>query len=511
MSQDKIICNKSDLTSVADTIRSKLGVTDTYYVSELSDAIERIPTGTQLPTLTNPGTSSDLSSGKELIDQKGSIITGTNPYEKSSTDAAIAKEATLISQIQTVLNDKASANIELPTLTNPGTSADLLSGKELIDQNGNKVTGTIPTKSATIITPSTSDQTINSGVYLTGVQTIKGDANLVAGNIKSGVSIFGVTGTASGGGSSGSLEQCNVYFDPFANLFSAPETPLVATTLSIDGISNNFYDLINGGLTVLGGVVKNSLIIIGATVNPTGYVCSGCEYVGSMGFTETGASRTVPVFKITEESASISGVPCFVKDTKITLSDRSYKLVQDISYDDQLLVWDFDNGCYSYAKPVWIKKKQTIQNYFTCKFENGVILKLVGSNGNCHRVFNLDDNCFEYATKCVGKTIMTENGPTKLLSCERAEEEVEFYNIITRYHINLFANSVLTSCRLNNLYKIKDMKFLKDSRKIIPIEAYKGISQEFYDGLRLGEQKLENIPEIERYVRNLINLRKGEK
>ena len=55
------------------------------------------------------------------------------------------------------------------------------------------------------------------------------------------------------------------------------------------------------------------------------------------------------------------------------------------------------------------------------------------------------------------------------------------------------------------------MKFLKDSRKIIPIEAYKGISQEFYDGLRLGEQKLENIPEIERYVRNLINLRKGEK
>jgi hypothetical protein len=34
---------------------------------------------------------------------------------------------------------------------------------------------------------------------LTGAQTIKGDSNLVPENIKSGVSIFGVTGTCEGG------------------------------------------------------------------------------------------------------------------------------------------------------------------------------------------------------------------------------------------------------------------------------------------------------------------------
>ncbi len=60
---------------------------------------------------------------------------------------------------------------------------------------GNKITGTIPSKGATTYTPSTSNQTIASGNYLSGVQTIKGDANLVAGNIKKGVSIFGVAGT----------------------------------------------------------------------------------------------------------------------------------------------------------------------------------------------------------------------------------------------------------------------------------------------------------------------------
>ena len=49
-------------------------------------------------------------------------------------------------------------------------------------------------------TPTTSSQTISAGQYLSGAQTISGDANLVAANIISGVTIFGVTGTASGGG-----------------------------------------------------------------------------------------------------------------------------------------------------------------------------------------------------------------------------------------------------------------------------------------------------------------------
>lgn len=65
-------------------------------------------------------------------------------------------------------------------------------------------------KSAATYTPGTSDQNIASGQYLNGSQTIKGDNNLTAGNIKSGVSIFGVTGTYAGGGSSGGSGNNNV-------------------------------------------------------------------------------------------------------------------------------------------------------------------------------------------------------------------------------------------------------------------------------------------------------------
>ena len=48
---------------------------------------------------------------------------------------------------------------------------------------------------AQTITPGTSNQVIAGGKYLTGEQTIEGDSDLVAGNIKSGVNIFNVAGT----------------------------------------------------------------------------------------------------------------------------------------------------------------------------------------------------------------------------------------------------------------------------------------------------------------------------
>lgn len=53
----------------------------------------------------------------------------------------------------------------------------------------------LTTQAAKTVTPGTSNQTaVASGRYTTGTVTVSGDANLVAGNIKSGTSIFGVTG-----------------------------------------------------------------------------------------------------------------------------------------------------------------------------------------------------------------------------------------------------------------------------------------------------------------------------
>lgn len=78
--------------------------------------------------------------------------------------------------------------------TDAAASSSILSGKKAY-VNGSMVTGNITSKAAATITPNTADQTIASGQYLSGAQTIKGDANLTAANIKSGIDIFGVTGT----------------------------------------------------------------------------------------------------------------------------------------------------------------------------------------------------------------------------------------------------------------------------------------------------------------------------
>lgn len=80
---DKIICNKSDLVNIADAIRTKLGVIDTYYVPDLGSTVSNELTK-KLPTLSNPSSASDLLSGKELIDQDGNVVTGNIPTKTSS-------------------------------------------------------------------------------------------------------------------------------------------------------------------------------------------------------------------------------------------------------------------------------------------------------------------------------------------------------------------------------------------------------------------------------------------
>ena len=83
------------------------------------------------------------------------------------------------------------------------TAEDVVAGKTFTSAAGLMASGSMPTQEAQTITPGTSDQVIQAGVYLGGDQTVVGDANLVAGNIKSGVSIFGVAGTYVGSGGSG--------------------------------------------------------------------------------------------------------------------------------------------------------------------------------------------------------------------------------------------------------------------------------------------------------------------
>jgi hypothetical protein len=73
-------------------------------------------------------------------------------------------------ELQNILNTinnlpEAGSGGALPALTNEGTAADLLSGKQLIDSDGEVVTGTIPTKTSSNLTASGATVTVPAGYY----------------------------------------------------------------------------------------------------------------------------------------------------------------------------------------------------------------------------------------------------------------------------------------------------------------------------------------------------------
>ena len=208
---------------------------------------------------------------------------------------------------------------------------------------------------------------------------------------------------------------------------------------------------------------------------------------------------------------------CFVEGTEITLADRTRKNIENVTYEDELLVWDFDNGCFATAKPLFISKGQTTTEYNYIKFEDGTELKTVVD----HRIFNMELQKFTYTmdeeNTPIGTTVFKEDGTTtKLIERKVVKEKVNYYNVITDYHMNLFANEILTSLRLNNLYEIKDMKFVKDNRKLTSREEFKNIPDKYFYGLRLAEQPKEinrgndvkHTNTLEEYVERLVELEK---
>ena len=155
-----------------------------------------------------------LSKGETALDAKGDLITGTHECAKTEPKLQ-SKTVTPTTSLQTVNPDSGYDGLSKVTVNAMPTAIQAtpsisVSSAGLITASATQSAGyvTAGTKSATkqlttqaaqTITPGTSNKTIASGRYLTGTQTIKGDANLVAGNIKKGVSIFGVTGTHEGG------------------------------------------------------------------------------------------------------------------------------------------------------------------------------------------------------------------------------------------------------------------------------------------------------------------------
>lgn len=178
-----------------------------YLVANLPDAIDTIPEATEPKLQAKTATPSETAQTVKPdsgFDGLSSVSVGaiSKTYVGSGVTKQAAKTITPSTSSQTAVASGVYTTGAVTVAAIPSTYV--------------KPTAT---KAAATYTPSTSNQTIAAGTYCSGAQTIKGDANLVAGNIKSGVSIFGVAGTMTAG--EDVTAETNTYTDLLTDLEAA--------------------------------------------------------------------------------------------------------------------------------------------------------------------------------------------------------------------------------------------------------------------------------------------------
>lgn len=202
-----------------------------------------------LPTTTSSSATSGYTSkatvGRSTSDQYINIPTGYNAtgayYKVNAVTNGSATPAASISGTSATVSTGTNTLTLSKTVSNtPQVTAGYISSGTA-GNSSVSLTASVTTKAAATITPTTSNQTIASGTYLTGTQTISGDANLVAGNIKSGTTIFGVTGTYTGGGGGGIGTLLNTTSIGSVSTTSTQAASL-NVSLSVSGVNN--YDLL---------------------------------------------------------------------------------------------------------------------------------------------------------------------------------------------------------------------------------------------------------------------------
>lgn len=193
-------------------------------------------------------------------------------------------------------NDGNSPRVEVATPMIDVSAGGLITAtteqeKGYVPGGTKSATQQLTTQGAKTVTPTTTNQTaVASGRYTTGDVVVSGDANLVPENIAEGVSIFGVTGTHSGGAQACTLTvKFTASRSSLTIYYISPEMSELQTrkcesgnppafTLNVAKNTIAFFDSNNGwGVTQLEGdatIIYGNLSQSGCAV----YVYGDCRF-----------------------------------------------------------------------------------------------------------------------------------------------------------------------------------------------------------------------------------------
>ena len=207
---------------------------------------------------------------------------------------------------------------------------------------------------------------------------------------------------------------------------------------------------------------------------------------------------SMPASNVTIEASSSGS--CVTSDTLVTLADGTQKRIDEVTYADQLLVWDFFKGEYTVVPGAII---------FDHGYDNNTVIELMFSDGssvkavNLHQFFDAGLNRFvdidansvaDYVGHRFAK--MAGNGyeMVTLVDYKITQEYCEAWGLISAEHYNIFVNGMLSTdfmyedYALFNYFEVgEDMKFDEEKMQA-DIEKYGLYTYEDFDHVLTYEQ-----------------------
>lgn len=192
--------------SVTSSLQSKTGSytpTETAQTATISpdsgyDGLSSVEVSVGAISSSYVGSGITRRSSSDLTASGATVTAPAGYYATAASKAVASGSATAPASISgtgaTVSTGTNTLTLTKSVSVTPAVSAGYVSSGTA-GNSSVSLTANVTTKAAATITPGTTDQTIAAGTYLTGAQTIAGDADLVSSNILSTANIFGVQGT----------------------------------------------------------------------------------------------------------------------------------------------------------------------------------------------------------------------------------------------------------------------------------------------------------------------------
>lgn len=189
---------------------------------------------------------------------------------------------------------------------------------------------------------------------------------------------------------------------------------------------------------------------------------------------------------------------CFTPDTLITLADGTQKRIDQLTFEDRLLAWDFFTGTYVEQDiSLLVNHGEELYRVANLTFSDGTALRLIGSHG----VFDYDLNKYVYISvenmqAFVGHRFVQQSSDggyrtVTLTDAFETEEYTSAWSVSSAVTSNAFASGMLTVAPPEDFYNWIEMdgKLRYDAAKFqSDVETYGLYSYEVFADLVTYEQ-----------------------